>query len=216
MDSMQLWVETYGPKWAAIREREVSLREQAFIDWESVVLGERIRQITLGDLLLLQGAGNPFVAGGRAPEVADIVQFLWVLHAENKGNAFRRGWNLGRMKGRLLNVKSADPMTTCCDAIHAYLNDVFQDAPRGSSEKKRPLGACFMAPILVCVAGKLGAVDPASGKAWASCPLARIFQYMKAIAREELGSKHKDFSPSDKVMSDWLDHTNRLAQQTQN
>ena len=215
MDSMQLWTEVYGPRWAAIREREVSLREQAFIDWESVVLGERIRQITLGDLLMLQGAGNPFVAGGRSPEPADIVQFLWLLHVKNRGNAFRRGWHLGRMKGRLLKIESEDPMTTCCDAIHAYLNDVFQDAPRGDTVKKRPLGACFMASILVGVAGKLGAVDPASGKPWVSSPLARIFQYMKAIAREEIGSKFKDFSPSDKVMSDWLDHTNRLAQ-TQN
>jgi hypothetical protein len=212
MDSLTLWQEIYAPKWAALREREQALREQAFIDWESVVLGERIRQITLGDMLMLQGAGNPFIAGGGIPEAADVVQFLWLLHVENRGNLFRRGWHLGRMKARILLTTSADPLATCREAIRAYLADVFQDAPKGSGPEKRPLGVCFMASILTRLSGAIGTVDPATGKPWASTPMARIFQYIKAINREEFGDKFKDFSPSDKIMSDWLEHSNRLSE----
>lgn len=211
MDSMQLWSEVYGPRWAAIREREVSLREQAFIEWESAVLGERIRQITLGDIHMLQGAGSPFVVGGDI-QARHVVQFLWLLHTENKGGVFRRGWHLGRMKARVFNIKSADPLKTCCKEISAYLNDVFQDSPTSGKEESRPLGACYIAIVLVRLGMKLGPLDPATGKPWVKTPLARIFQYFKAINSYEMGKEFKDFSPSDKVMSDWLDHSNRLAQ----
>jgi hypothetical protein len=210
MDSMQLWSEVYAPRWAAIREREVALREQAFIDWESVVLGERIRQITLGDIHMLHGAGSPFVVGGEI-QAKHVIQFMWILHAENKGGAFRRGWNLGRMKARLLKIKSADPLRTCCKAINAYLDDVFQDSPTAGNGESRPIGAGYIAIVLVRLGMKLGTFDPATGKPWADTPLARIFQYFKAINSYEMGKDFKDFSPSDKVMSDWLAHSNRLS-----
>jgi hypothetical protein len=191
--------------------REQALREQAFIDWNSVVLGESLRQITLGDMLLLQGAGSPFIAGGAYPEASDVLQFLWILHAENRGNRLRRHWERSKMINRVAQITAKDPLDVCCKAIDAYLDDAFQDAPRGGKNDGRPLGVCFMASILVRVGSAMGACDPATGKRWSDVPMARIFQYMKALNRAELGKDFKDFSPSDKVMSDWLDHNNRVA-----
>jgi len=214
VDSTRLWQEVYGPRWQAMHAREQALREQAFIDWESVVLGERIRQITLGDMLMLQGAGSPFIAGGAWPEASDALQFLWVLHSENRGCRLRRHWERSKMIARVAAIASDDPLKTCCDAINAYLDEVYQDAPRGGNGDSRPLGVCFMASILVRLGSELGPQDPATGNKWADVPMARIFQYMKAINRSELGKEFKDFSPSDKVMSDWLEHTNRLAETT--
>lgn len=213
MDSMRLWETVYGPRWHALHAREQALREQAFVEWDTDLFGERIRQITLRDMFLLHGAGNPYIAGGAYPEPADVLQFLWQLHAENKGCALVRWWRKRRMIRRVarISVAGADALQAWSNGINAYLDDVFMDAPKKSAKDDRPLGVCFVAPLLVRVCGCLGPVDPASGESWMDAPVARLFQYLKAISRSEAGAEFKDFSPSDKVMSDWLDHSNRLA-----
>ena len=213
MDSMGLWEQEYGPRWAGMKAREDALREQAFVSWNADVLGEPLRQLTLGDMLRLQGAGNPFIAGGAYPEPCDVLQFMWELHAENRGGLFRRWRAQRRMVRRVaLRKVEGDAMRAWSGAINAYLDDVFLDAPRRKGrEDERPLGVCFMASFLVRIASALGATDPATGAAWADVPVARIFQYLKAITRNELGKEFKDFSPSDKIMSDWLAESNRVA-----
>lgn len=214
MDSIQLWQEVYGPRWQGMQARESALREQAFIDWRADVLGEALRPITLRDMFLLHGAGNPYIAGGAYPEPGDVLQFLWMLNAENRGGRLRRWWQRRRMIRRvaLRAVEGeGDAMDVWTRAINAYLDDVFIDAPKRSAKDDRPLGVCFVAPMLVRVSHYVGNVDPASGKGWMDTPIARIFQYIKAMNRAELGKEFKDFSPSDKVMSDWLDHSNRNA-----
>lgn len=213
MDSSQLWQEVYGPRWHGMQAREQALREQAFVDWTSDVLGEPLRQMTLGDMFRLQGAGSPYIAGGAYPEPVDVLQFLWELHAKNRGGRLRRWWQRRRMIRRvaLRAVEGADAMEAWTDAINAYLDDVFLDAPKKGKDDTRPIGVCFMGSLMVRLSNYIGPVDPASGQGWAHVPVARIFQYLKAINRAELGKDYKDFSPSDKVMSDWLDHSNRLS-----
>lgn len=211
MDSLTLWQDIYGPRWAAMREREQGLREQAFVSWTGTILGEPVRQMTLGDMLILQGAGSPFIDGKGMPEASDVMQFIWALHVKNTGSRFARGWHRQKMIHRLMQVEAVDPVNHCIEAVNAHLDDVFQDAPRGGKNDDRPLGVCFMASLLVRLGSRIGAADPATGEQWAQVPLARIFQYMKAINRDEIGKEFKDFSPSDKVMSDWLDHSNRLT-----
>jgi hypothetical protein len=68
-----------------------------------------------------------------------------------------------------------------------------------------------MASMLTRLASALGPHDPAPGEVWARSPLARIFQYLKAIRANEAEGEFKDSSPSDKVMSDWLEEINRSA-----
>ena len=195
-----------------MQARESALREQAFVDWESVVCGERIRQMTLGDMLMLQGLGNPYVAGDAFPEAVDVMQFLWYLSVENKGSRLRKWYQRRALIKRVAQIKAADPLAACGAEIDAYMADVFQDAPKGSKSDRRPLGVCFMASMLVRLASALGSFDPATGKEWAHSPLARIFQYLKAIRANE-DADYKDSSPSDKVMSDWLEENNRNATQ---
>jgi hypothetical protein len=214
MDSMKLWAEVYGPRFHTMQAREEALREQAFVDWTSDVLGEPLRQMTLGDMFRLQGAGSPYIAGGAYPEPVDALQFLWELHAENRGSVMRRWWHRRRMVRRVaLRVVEGDPMEAWNTAINRYLDDVFLDAPKKKKDDTRPVGVCFMASLLVRLSNYIGTVDPASGRGWSEIPIARIFQYLKAINRNELGNDFKDFSPSDRVMSEWLAHGNRLAAQ---
>lgn len=187
------------------------MREQSFIEWQSVVCGERIRQMTLGDMLILQGLGNPYVSGDAYPEAADVMQFLWVLSAQNKGSQIRRWYQRRKLIQRVAKIKAADPLTACGAEIDSYMTDVFQDAPKCGKSDKRPLGVCFMASVLTRLASALGPIDPATGESWSRSPLSRIFQYIKAIRANESEGEFKDSSPSDKVMSDWLDESNRLA-----
>ena len=216
MDSLTLWQDTYGPRWQSMRERECALREQAFVAWTREILGEPVRQMTLGDMLILQGAGSPFIDGKGMPEVVDVMQFIWALHVKNTGSRFARGWHRQKMIKRIMGFSSVDPINAAIDAVNAYLDDVFQDAPRGGKTDDRPLGVCFMASLLVRLGTTLGPNDPATGEQWGKVSLARIFQYLKALNRQEIGKEFKDFSPSDKVMSDWLEHSNRLANLTTN
>lgn len=214
MDSMQLWAEVYSPRFHTMQAREEALREQAFVDWTSDVLGESLRQMTLGDMFRLQGAGSPYIAGGAYPEPVDALQFLWELHAENRGSALRRCWHRRQMIRRVaLRKVEGAPMEVWNAAINRYLDDVFLDAPRRAKDDKRPVGVCFMASMLVRLSNYIGTVDPASGKGWADVPIARIFQYLKSINRNELGKDFKDFSPSDRVTSEWLAECNRMAAQ---
>jgi len=211
VDSNALWAEKYFPRWHAMQARENALREQAFIEWSSVVCGERIRQMTLGDMLMLQGLGNPYVAGEAYPEAVDVMQFLWVLSVENKGSRLRKWYQRRKLIQRVAQIKAVDPLAECGTQIDSYMADAFQDAPKGSKSDRRPLGVCFMASMLTRLASALGPHDPATGEVWARSPVARIFQYLKAIRANEAEGEFKDSSPSDKVMSDWLEEINRPA-----
>lgn len=207
---MKLWETEYGPRMATMVAREQALREQAFVDWTSYILGESVRQMTLGDMFTLQGVGCPYVAGGAYPEPVDVLQFIWIMHEQNRGSALRKWWHRRRMIKRVATRKvGANPMEDWSNAINAYLDDVFLDAPRKGKDNSRPLGVCFMASLMVRLSNYIGPIDPASGKGWATVPVARIFQYLKAINKNELGKDFKDFSPSDRIMSDWLAATQK-------
>jgi hypothetical protein len=63
---------------------------------------------------------------------------------------------------------------------------------------------------MVRLSSKIGSVDPLDGRAWADVPMPRIWQYMKA-ARAAEEPKFKDYSPSDKILSDWQSEVNALS-----
>jgi hypothetical protein len=95
-------------------------------------------------------------------------------------------------------------------AISGYIAIMFADAPGGRSDESKPLGACWLAPIMVRLSSKIGSIDPLNGTAWADVPMPRIWQYLKAVRAYE-DSKFKDFSPSDKILSDWQAEVNALS-----
>jgi hypothetical protein len=59
----------------------------------------------------------------------------------------------------------------------------------------------------------LGPHDPFGGTSWADVPLPRVWQYLKSISASEAGAKFKDYSPSDRIMSEWMEEVNRSVQE---
>ena len=208
IDAQALWAEKYAARFASAKQAEDEAREQAFIDDTFVVYGERLRGMTPRDLLHLQIVQSPIIYGHAEIKPSDLMLFLWALNVENKG--WFRSIKRSRMIKRVLARRSEDPIADAIVAISGYIATMFTDAPGVSSDESKPFGACWLAPIMVRLSSKIGSIDPLNGTAWADVPMPRIWQYLKAVRASE-DSKFKDFSPSDKILSDWQAEVNSLS-----
>lgn len=199
-----LWAGKYAALYAEEIEREEARREEAFLDLPRTVCGEQLRLMTPRDLLILNGVGNAFVCGGEL-EPWHAAMLVWHLNARNDGTRSIR--NVVRREvlySRLSRAAWADVLA----GVNGYIDEIFQDAPITTGTDRRPIGTCFLAPLVVRIATRTG---------WAQSeildtPLPRLFQYLKAIKIEE----HKgpgaamDFSPSDKLRDRFLTEMNEL------
>jgi len=93
------------------------------------------------------------------------------------------------------------------EAGREYVDEIFQDAPssRENAGERRPLGTCFLAPLVVSIALETG---------WSQIeildtPLPRLFQYQKAIRARKDGKEFADFSPSDRLTDEFLCELNK-------
>lgn len=210
IDAQQLWADKYAARYAEAKYREDEAREAAFGDSEiHRVCGEPLRPMTPRDLLILQALGSPLVYAAGEVTAAHVLQFLWALHRENRGNWLRRHYQRGRMIRRVAyQRRSADPIGDAVVEIAGYIGTMYLDAPTGGGRSEaRPLAACWIAPAMVKIASVLGSRDPYDGRAWGDVPMPRLWQYIKAIRAREAGKEFKDYSPSDRIMSEWLAET---------
>lgn len=214
VDAQKLWAEKYAARFADAKFREDEAREAAFADVTHTVCGEPLRAMTPRDLLILQALGSPLVYSVGEVSGAHVLQFLWALHRENTGGMLVRHFRRGRMIQRVgHNRRSEDPIGDAVIEISRYIGTMFMDAGGGAGAgESKPLGACWLAPAMVRLGKHVGPRDPFSGDVWADVPLPRIWQYLKAVSASELGKSYKDYSPSDRIMSEWLDEVNRSAQ----
>lgn len=206
----QLWAEKYAARFAAMQAEEARFRSEAFVALPRLVLGEPIRLMTPADLHIIDGIGNPLVVRPDEALTVDMLQLLWILHAQNSGrdtwgDNFSRGSFLGRMR-------HASPFLLKPD-VDEYLRFVFLDAPSpdGKAAGGRPLGTCFMAPLLVTLAAEIGGVDPLTGQRWSQVPLPVIYQYLKMVEKRQKGKDFIDRSPSDRLLSEYLADLNQHA-----
>jgi hypothetical protein len=200
LDAQALWAEKYAARFADAKFQEDEAREQAFIDDTFVVYGERLRGMTPRDLLHLQVVQSPIIYSTGKITVAHVLQFLWALHTRNKGTF--RFIHRKRMMRRVLSRRSSDPETAAIMEISEYIGKMFMDSGGKSSGESKPIGACWLAPIMVRLSQAVGPLDPLDGRAWADVPLPRIWQYLKAVRVME-DPKAKDYSPSDKILMEW-------------
>jgi hypothetical protein len=204
----ELWASKFAHRFAEERAREEARREQAFLDLPIIIGGEEVRAMTPRDLLLLNGAECPFVCGGAdSPE--QVALFIWALHVENDGSL---GWLNRRRRYKMIRRLAPQNYDELVRACNAYVDEIFQDAPGGSGagdspQERRPLGTCFLAPLVVNLAVETG---------WSQheilgTPLPRMFQYYKAIRAREQGKKFIDSSPSDRLTSEFLAELNKQS-----
>jgi hypothetical protein len=129
--------------------------------------------------------------------------FFWVLHSENDGSD---GWFARRKREKMVRRLAPQNYDALIKAGRDYVDEIFQDAGTPSSEisEKRPLGTCFLAPLVMNLALETG---------WSqheilSTPLPRLFQYQKAMRARTQGKEFVDFSPSDRLTSEFLNELN--------
>lgn len=211
-----LWAQFQSDHAATIARESLNRSDSFFDDVAVVVAGEPARLMVPDDLLTLDRLRNPLVCGGKLGDLtsADIQQFLWVLSPERRGTLLD-AWRLGRFRARM-DKRHRDDQTfgNDVDELVRYIDGIFQDAPATSTTKqadelrekeghRRPIGAHFLATILVPLSTDVGQCDPFDGRAWQFTPLPRIFQYLK-VARFKTGSQEIDDSPSRVHESAWL------------
>lgn len=210
-----LWATKYAPEIEAVARRETERRTDAFADGVTLtVCGEEIRLMTPRDLLLLDGFENAFVCA-RVPEEKDIVQFLWDLNATNDGTrSWRNRWRKGRCAGRLA---VRDDFDADVSEIYGYLSRLWLDEPAGDAaamegqprEMRRPPTTYCLAPLMVNVAGTLGATDPMSGLLLADTPIPRLLQYQRAALERKTGEE--DATSFDSFRSRCMEEVNQIT-----
>lgn len=189
----QVWASDFAPLMRAAQSRKVAQRSEAFLDVPLTVAGEELRQMTVTDLLMLDGFGSPFVMAtpGGGVEADEIEFFLWQLHVTNHHtgglfNAYRRGKMLGRVR-KLDYGKITEEIWTYCERMFAELGEASEDAAEsGKSEGLKPQPrSYFLAPLLVSVAAEIGHCDPMSGALLSHTPLPRLLQYRAAFSTQK-------------------------------
>lgn len=202
IDAQKLWAERYAARYAAEKYREDTAREEAFTRPVFTVCGERIRCMTPRDILILQGIGSPLVYSGHPISPAHIAQFLWCMHVENTCGFFAN-----RARARMMKRLAGLEFSACMAEVGAFIGDMYMDAPGGvNNTDRKPLSACWLAAAMVRL-GKIAPHDPFDGSPWCDSPLPRIWQYIKAAAFLE-NAKAPNFSPSDRLMTDWMEEVN--------
>lgn len=156
--------------------REACDNEQA--NWNLAVLplpvplcGISVFQLMPRHVVLLTYCGNPFIAGGRTPDFADIAFFLWVVSTEycldlKKRDKFVKNW--------IKRNRACQPIKE----ISAYIERAYQDAP-GSGGVGR---VQYYAPAIYFI-DLFGVEYGWSPEQTMNTPLATIYQLLKAIKR---------------------------------
>lgn len=191
------------------------------------VAGEFIRIITPSDILNLERLKSPFVTGGRVADMQPehVRQFLWLLSPDN-GPGFFSAYRFKKFMRRTSRAGHVihDDFRAALSSVLDYLDVVMQDSPgsgggdsaqKSAAEKaaesegyRRPIGAHFLAVVLVPLSSEVGACDPYDGKPWQFTPLPRIFQYLKVASARSEGTKHSDDSPHRLIEAEWLRELN--------
>lgn len=207
-----LWKEQFAERYAKAKRQEDIWRELAFCDTDRLVCGEPVRPLTPQDIVLLQQLGSPFVYPTLEVEPAHILQFLWLLHTANRGSIFRRYYRRNRFIRRMARRKfGPEPYEKMLQECRQFLREMYLDAPasRKGDQETKPLGVNWVASLMVAVGRVLGPTDPLTGQSLGEAPLPRLLQYHKVIRARDEGDKFKDFSPSDAIVSEWMEATNR-------
>lgn len=196
----QLWSEKYAALHAAAVAEEAARRAEDFIDVPRTVCGLELRPVTPRDLLLLDYARSPFVAGGEIKD-CHIPQFLWQLCDPQP-----RGWWAERKFYRHVGDLVYDEAVA---EIRRYLDRTFADASTSGQRadvEERPIGTSFVAPLIVQIATGIPSLTPA---AIMDTPIAQLFQFRKILA-VEAGGRSSNHGAATALMAQCLDEANRL------
>ena len=160
------------------------LRDFAFLDLPWSIQGIDIRVMTIRDMAALLSVESPFLCGGpKLP--ADIGVFLWFLSVDyttdDKPCVFLLNGKVVEMTAReafMLRIPEL-PLVETLGAIDEYLDFIFMDSPRGGSGAAPSVS--FVARVLDNLMSEYGWTERDA----LSCPMPRVYQYIKAMDKHE-------------------------------
>ncbi len=188
-----LWHTKYAPEIAATLAAENERRADAFADGVTfTVCGEELRLMTPRDMLRLDGFENAFMTS-EVPTLEDLQFFLWTLNVLNDGSrSLRNHWRKGRAEQRVR--ERATWFEEDASEVYCYMDRLWLEAPAdeppgadGKQTQKKPAGVYCLAPLMVNVAGVIGAIDPMSGMLLADTPIPRLLQYQRSAIERKTG-----------------------------
>lgn len=152
-------------------KRDQDVRDAAFLSLTTSICGVAIRQLTVRDIVILDGIGSPFLCGGPH-SVQDAARFLWLMSP-----LYCSGWWPAFRFGRRCRKIDDTQLTS---GIDRYLEDTFQDAPGKKAGADGPDFASFAAHLVHRLASAYGwSIDEIM-----RVPLKVIFQQLKCIRHE--------------------------------
>lgn len=206
----------YVERWQQAKQEEESRRSEAFLTIARPVAGVRLRMLTARDLFILDGFKSPFVAGDPATATAPhVVAVLWMLRSAPPAGFLGRVFGYG-IHRRMLRRRwlTAGQFSRDHAELIVWFDAIFTDsgAPRekGQSAAAQPVGANFLASLLVPICAQMGAIDPATGQPLIESPLPALFQYQKILRVQREGDKFVDYSGADRIKAQALDDWNKL------
>ncbi len=211
-------IAAFRARLAAAQAAARSLRLAAFVDYEPLVCGLRLRPVTLRTYTLLLAWRNAFVVGGPVT-IKDIVQFVWAHHPRFSQFAERDRARVQRQCFRALHLGwfrrrySPAAFTAAIAEIRRIVHEALADFPAGSDDAE-PLPHA-LAPQLVSLLlrGHPGALDfTAACHLVNTLPLARLMQFIREILHRLSQGKDALLTPDEaRVWHDYLDHQNLPA-----
>ncbi len=185
-----------GPDYRQALDREELIRSAAFLGVTELICGVEVMPLTLEHLCRLQCVGSPFVSGGT-PLPEDVAVFLWAVSPEYSQKArFKRYLFCRKVRG----IKWAEGV----EAINAYLNESFEDAP---AEKSLGFSAPYWssyASIVALLAGEFGWTE----RDIIRMPLKRIWQYVRIAKKQRNPDETFTNKHSERVRRLCLDRLN--------
>jgi hypothetical protein len=188
------------PGLAEAVEKETEIRNLAFIGLPESINGIPAMPLTASHLLFLEGCRNPFMTGGEITP-ASALQFLWIVSPRFEPRRSLKAWFFKQILTR--QCLKLDFEATC-KAIYDYIDEAFMDAPPASEGGPTKPWASWAA-IFAHQLSTTGCMD---WQAAIHTPIKVSFQLSRCQRKAQDG-KAVFFSPSDKVIGDYLDELNK-------
>lgn len=193
-------------------ERLDSVRIESLYDFPHVVLGRKVRSLTLADWTIFDAAKNPFFVGG-VRTVAHAANILWVLSPRFRENSSRaRFWR--RYNAFRIYAASGFDDLAVIEAVDRFIDDAFLDSPGRFADAKGGKGVNVVQwprkamEIEFCaeIMGQFPSIRFADLR---RMPLAQFWQWLHA-ARAKALPEYRNYQLTDAVNTQAVLTLNRL------
>lgn len=212
-----LQAEYSGRIAAAARETQ-ERRDAAMVDTPVAICGLPIRRMTVDDYVALVVTGNAYVAHVCEPTEELARRAFWVEHAAYLVWFLSPEYTREKEKRDkfFATLAALNPAEMSSD-LHAYLDEIFADAPRGPVHESDepppppspdPVGVSFAAHWVARIAQRF----PWSRAEIRALPLPELFQYLRIIAAEKRAAEgEQPIALDDAVDALWAEMNDKIT-----